>query len=434
VRKELMAASYARGLWTFPIDSVFAIPTAPAVAVRGIVETEAGQPVAQVIVCNQPQQVTGPPGTFEILAGAACLAGGLNPKRDGSPLNGVSTFDLVLINRHILGIETLNSPYKMIAADVNNSRSVSTADIVALRKLILGIDTDLTNVDSWRFVPADFTFPNPQNPFQTVFPEGVAVTPGAAPQVSNFIGLKVGDVNGNALPELIGPAEVRFANDWDLYAQDRSFAPGEEIRVVFSAEWTEVAGAQFTLSFDPQALSLSRIEPLSTGIKSDHFALRPGGRNCVTACLENPQGKRSSGSGGRTDLFAVVIRSKTSGSLHDALRLVSSPTPGAAFRAEGTALQPALVWENPVQSTQPAPEVYPNPFGQAGIWLRQNEHSDAKTTLRVFDSGGKLILEKTWNGAQEHIPASAFPQKGVYWYELRQGARRWSGKMVFQGG
>lgn len=434
VRKELMAASYARGLWTFPIDSVFAIPTAPAVAVSGIIETEAGQPVAQVIVCDQPQQITGPPGTFEILAGASCLAGGLNPKRDGSPLNGVSTFDLVLINRHILGIETLNSPYKMIAADVNNSRSVSTADIVALRKLILGIDTDLLNVDSWRFVPADFAFPNPQNPFQTVFPEGVTITPGAAPQIVNFVGLKVGDVNGNALPELIGPAEVRFADDWDLYAEDRVFAAGEEVRVVFSADWDEVAGAQFTLSFDPQALGLSSIEPLSTGIKPEHFALRPGERNCVTACLENIEGKRAAGSSGRADLFAIVFRSKTSGSLHDALRLVSSPTPGAAFRAEGTALQPALVWENPVQNARPAPEVYPNPFGQAGVWLRQNEHSDGETTLRVFDSGGKLILEKTWSDPQEHIPASTFPQKGVYWYELRQGARRWSGKMVFQGG
>ncbi|MDW8231136.1 MAG: hypothetical protein RMJ33_14985, partial [Saprospiraceae bacterium] len=61
------------------------------------------------------------------------------PLKDDDYLNGVSTFDLVLINKHILGLEPLNSPYKMIAADANNSRSITTFDIVELRKLILGI-------------------------------------------------------------------------------------------------------------------------------------------------------------------------------------------------------------------------------------------------------------------------------------------------------
>lgn len=41
------------------------------------------------------------------------------PERDDNHLNGVTTYDLVLISRHILGLEPLNTPYKMIAADVN---------------------------------------------------------------------------------------------------------------------------------------------------------------------------------------------------------------------------------------------------------------------------------------------------------------------------
>lgn len=68
-------------------------------------------------------------------------------------------FDLVLISdKTYFGplSDTLNSPYKMIAADANNSRSITTFDIVTLRKLILGIDTVFTNTDSWRFVPADY--------------------------------------------------------------------------------------------------------------------------------------------------------------------------------------------------------------------------------------------------------------------------------------
>ncbi len=50
----------------------------------------------------------------------------ITPHLDANPLNGVSTFDLVLISKHILGVQTLNSPYKMIAADVNSSTTITT--------------------------------------------------------------------------------------------------------------------------------------------------------------------------------------------------------------------------------------------------------------------------------------------------------------------
>ena len=43
--------------------------------------------------------------------------------------SAVTTFDLVLISRHILGLEALDSPYKMIAADVNMSGTISTSDV-----------------------------------------------------------------------------------------------------------------------------------------------------------------------------------------------------------------------------------------------------------------------------------------------------------------
>jgi hypothetical protein len=40
----------------------------------------------------------------------------VTPEKDDNPLNGVTTLDLALISKHILGIENLNSPYKIIAA------------------------------------------------------------------------------------------------------------------------------------------------------------------------------------------------------------------------------------------------------------------------------------------------------------------------------
>ena len=83
----------------------------------------------------------------------------------------MTTYDLVLINKHILAIEPFNSPYKMIAADANVSGSITSFDVVALRRLILGLDTALIANTSWRFVNKTFIFPNLNNPFQTAFPD-----------------------------------------------------------------------------------------------------------------------------------------------------------------------------------------------------------------------------------------------------------------------
>ena len=57
----------------------------------------------------------------------------ITPTFDEDPVNGVTTFDLVLLNRHILGTQTLDSPYKLIAADINNSGTITVSDMVEMR-------------------------------------------------------------------------------------------------------------------------------------------------------------------------------------------------------------------------------------------------------------------------------------------------------------
>jgi hypothetical protein len=121
----------------------------------------------------------------------------VTPLKDDNPLNGVNTFDIVLISKHILGIESLGSPYKMIAADVNNSNGITAADMVEIRKLILGIYTNFPNSNSWRFVDKSYVFPDPANPFDPRYPENISKTGVLSDQLhDDFIGVKIGDVNG----------------------------------------------------------------------------------------------------------------------------------------------------------------------------------------------------------------------------------------------
>ena len=184
------------------------------------------------------------------------------PKKDDNPLNGVTTYDLVLISKHILGIEALDNPYKMIAADANISNSITTFDIVEIRKLILGIYQEFPENDSWRFVDAAYTFPNPANPFQAAFPETRTVTistTGIVDQINNFVGIKVGDVNCTAVAACgggqcaCGQKPARAERPYTLEVPSQTAGQGDVLIVpVYATGTMPLVAYQAGLKFDPK--------------------------------------------------------------------------------------------------------------------------------------------------------------------------------------
>lgn len=122
-------------------------------------------------------------------------------RKNSNPLNGVTTFDMIQIRQHILGLRQLDSPYKMLAADVNQSGGITTADLIDMRRLILGIDTNFRRNQSWRFIDASYEFPAPANPWLEEFPETIVVDANFwGDHHTDFIAIKVGDVNNSADP------------------------------------------------------------------------------------------------------------------------------------------------------------------------------------------------------------------------------------------
>ncbi len=300
----------------------------------------------------------------------------LIPVKDDDPLNGVSTFDLLLINKHILGIEPLNSPYKMIAADANDSRSITTFDLVELRKLILGIYTELPAVPSWRFVPADFEFSDPSNPFKTVFPEKILATNVLADRLNeNFVAIKVGDVNGNAVANATS-AQERTAGTSALMLEERRVQAGETFTVAFQPE--AVAAYQFTLAHPD--LELFDVLP-GEGLTRDHFAAFSNER-ALTAALDRGAG------------FALRFRARRDGALSQMLRLSSHITRAEAYRPDGqkTALElrfsngtaPALEGEFELLQNTPNPV---RNFTTIVFYLPQA----TEATLTISDAEGRLI-------------------------------------------
>ncbi|MCB0526855.1 MAG: T9SS type A sorting domain-containing protein [Saprospiraceae bacterium] len=427
VRKELVAATFARGIWTFPLDSVFSQQNT-VVSISGTIRTELAEGVENVLISPQ---VTDGSGIFDLGGIPGCQEYTLAPYRNDFPLNGVSTYDLVLISKHILGIEMLDSPYKIIAADANKSQSVTTFDIVAIRKLILGIDTAFVGNTSWRFVPANHVFSDPGNPFMPGFPETLSVQLQTLPVTgSDFVALKVGDMNGSVIPAAGNQPLDRTEGNWLVDLEDKDMEPGALVATTISGDISDIAGVQFSLQFDPNALEFVRVEPLLPDISAGNFGYNRLKSGIFTTSFENSaswQGKSLFNTGQLRPLFRVVLKAKKCGMLREFMTIGEFPTPALAYRNDGTALKPVLNGS----PGQLAVVCYPNPFGTSGVQIEMPEENEHRA-LEVYNGQGKLVLKENIPSKSQQIflPASRFTAPGVYYYKI-QGQQRYAGKLIY---
>lgn len=145
---------------------------------------------------------TGSDGNFDFTAPlVARNIYGVRFSKEGKSTNGVSTYDIVRIQRHLLGIQPFSSPYELLAADVDRSGSINLADVIHMRKLVLSIEPELPSGRSWIFVNGNYTFSDPADPFyEAYFGEATTfaiTTRGEIPELS-VIAIKLGDVDFNA--------------------------------------------------------------------------------------------------------------------------------------------------------------------------------------------------------------------------------------------
>lgn len=127
-----------------------------------------------------------------------------------NPLNGVTTYDRVLIEEFLVNGANLTNPYANIAADLDNSNAVTVQDVDLMVQLIDGLIPDIPNGNN-RFVLKNYVFPDPANPFSPAFPEAFSIA-NLQSDLSgiNFIQIKKGDVNGTAVDYFICNGNANF--------------------------------------------------------------------------------------------------------------------------------------------------------------------------------------------------------------------------------
>jgi hypothetical protein len=357
------------------------------------------------------------------------------PILDTDPTNGVTTYDLVLINRHILGLDPLSSPYKIIAADANKSNTVTSFDIVEIRKLILGIYNEFPNNNSWRFVRAAQTFPMPNNPFATPLQETTTLAElnQALPNSIDFVGVKIGDVNCTAAPNATAPADDR-QQPLALRLPDLHLAAGETAEIPLQLLFDEhLLGLQMRLAADPNLLEISAVSSALPGFSNDHWLLRD---HTLSVSWDDASAPRLRAD---ADLLRLKVRAHTPLHLRDALSLQTAGLQPEAYTADQQRHPLDWWWTAaPGGATSPVSvfAAQPNPTN-AGVQIPLFLPNDTDLHLNVYDATGRLVFQQQQHataGAQHlDVPAAALSNAGVYAWRLSDGSgATWSGQVVRQ--
>ena len=235
--------------------------------IAGKVMSETQSPVANVTVSLEAslpefpkKQITDATGTYSFGDLAAFKDYKINLDRDGAYNEGISTLDLVLIQRHILQVQALNSPFKIIAADVTGDDRVSAADLVALRRLVLGIDNKFPAMPSWRFIDRLTVFNDPSRPFPVT--DGMQMQDLASSYpTTDFVAIKLGDVNNTWQDNFGGQNSSESRSIAILNYEAQQVKAGENFKVGVLANNVEnLLGLQFALKFDERTAALVNVK------------------------------------------------------------------------------------------------------------------------------------------------------------------------------
>jgi hypothetical protein len=362
-------------------------------------------------------------GTFNFGAIPTIGQYDLTPEKNDYPLNGVTTYDLVLMSKHILGVLPFSQQNQYIAGDVNKNGTVTTADIVELRRMILGIQTGFSKNNSWRFVEKGVEYPmNSVSSWLSTIPSKKAFFNLPDNPSADFTAVKVGDINQNARVQSFNEHSGTRSNETIVFNIDQHEAmPNEFVTLTFSSEQMQnMEGYQMALNYDKNSLELAQIHG-----NKDAFAVLEEG-----LITHNQIGNVIDAS----KLFGLTFRAKQRVNLTQAINLNEGFMSAEAYDEKGTVKNIALDFKQPI--AKKTFEVYqnqPNPFnGNTTVGFYLPEAQTVKLT--ITDISGRVILVKENrfdNGYQGFvIDRAELNTQGLLYYNVATSTQTITKKMI----
>lgn len=364
---EVTAIVY--GCESTPASTTVTVSGTPAtVTIAGAVMNEAGLPVNGVsldLTGDQTNSMTsGTDGlyNFDVANGSSCVIAP-SKNNDVSTNNGVSTLDIILMQRHILGVQNLGSAYKVIAADVNRSESVSTLDIVYTRAMILQTSTSFPGGDLWTFVNSDYVFPDAMNPFPYEHTRSYSSASEAGDQ--NFVGIKLGDVN-NSWNNNIAKSDNE---DIGFVIENSQAFENDVISMpVYASDFSNISGFQMSIEFDADKLEFLGMENNAL----ETFTGTSMADNGIITCLWSTENANGQTLDENTALFTLNFRiTDATSDASAAIGFTSALTAAEAYTSDldildinlqggSISINPVTTGKDDAQATKLS--VYPNPM------------------------------------------------------------------------
>jgi uncharacterized repeat protein (TIGR01451 family) len=354
------------------------------------------------------------------------------PYKNDNHKNGLTTLDLVLIQRHILGLGDLESPYKMIAADINNSQSISSVDLVILRKIILGIYDDFPNNRSWRFIDAQYNFLDATDPWLGSVPEDYEITHLDSDMKIDFIGVKTGDVNGSAIANIQSKSsETRSDNKWLLSICDKFVKKDENVVLEVKAEnISKVYGWQYTL--ESKDLSFIAIESASANLSNQNIR------------RENSNLHMSYGHAVGLELepndiiYTMIFKATRSGKLSDMLNISNRGLTAESYHKDLEINNVEIRWNESVEESDltqgfSVAQNEPNPWNErTSVDYYIPTAGDVKIVIK--DVRGRVLFKsasyKESGNHTQDIEDSFLDGNGVLVYEVHYSGKLISNRMI----
>lgn len=314
----------------------------------------------------------------------------LLPVKDTDHGQGITTLDLVLIQRHILGIKYIESPYKLIAADVNNSQSISAADLVELRKLILGVQSKFSKNTSWRFVDASYVFNDKTHPWP--FVEKLQYEElSTSMENSDFIGIKIGDVNGTVSQNIQGIPVVRSKEKLNLFIEEMDAAAKELITIPVKIDHLDqFIGMQWTLELSAD-MEYIGFESVDLPLKNDHLALiEKKGKKYLTLSYDDMNGiSLPDGS----VLFNIIGRPLKNAKTSQLVWINDAPLKAEAYTIDDITAEVELTYRSQVtEGVSFIMQNHPNPFKDETVFHFSLQEK-SPVVFTVYDATGSEVYK-----------------------------------------
>jgi subtilisin-like proprotein convertase family protein len=412
--------------------------------ISGLIQTEDNNAVEEVSVqlnSNQPEFprnfITDFNGDFAFTHLDMGRTYEMTSQKDDNALNGVSTLDLVLMQKHILGIDPFDSAYKVIASDVDNNEKVTAADLVNLRRIILGIEDEFSNgQSSWRFVKADVNYANINDPFP--FQEIIEVNSLQGNMLdADFMAVKIGDVNGSAETSQFGqPAsEIRTNASMTLAVDEIAFKKGEIVEIpVYANQFENISGYQFTLNFTETNVAFEGVKAASLNLDESNFGAHRANQGFLTTSWNN---SKAISLDNDEVMFTLIFKALQDGTTIDLFNVTSQITQAEAY-GEGLNVMDVKLVTRDAQGQILAENFdlfqnQPNPFsGKTTVGF--NLPKAAKASLTIYDVTGKVVFKNTDNYSKGYntveLNKSDMNTSGILYYKLETDEFTATKKMI----